>query len=146
MFHRADPALLDKFALSNGGRRGTMPRVFLASGDQTFCEVLRDCFHSQAEFFVCGEARDGIDAVKMAIELVPDLIVLEKEIPPMDIFHTAKVIKTALPATPVFLVMDLSSAEAEKKALSNGIEAVFEKNQDDLSLLLKNARAVCGLE
>ena len=123
-----------------------MPRVFLASGDQTFCEFLRDFFSSEKQFFVCGEARDAIDAVKMAIELVPDLIVLEEETPPMDIFYTARVIKTALPATPVFLVMDLSDAEAEKKALSNGIAAVFEKNPNDLSLLLKNARAVCGLE
>jgi len=124
-----------------------MLRVFLASGDQTFCEVLRHFFQSEDEFLVCGEARDGIEAVKMAIELAPDLIVLKQETPPMDIFQTAKVIKTALPEIPVFLVMELSDIDAEKKALSSGVEAVFEKTEDDLSsLLLKNARAICGLE
>jgi len=122
-------------------------RVFLVSGDETFCELLRDFFQSGDEFLVCGEARDGIDAVKMAIELAPDLIVLEQEIPPMDIIlQTAKAIKTALPEIPVFLVMDLSDIGAEKKALSTGVEAIFEKTEDDLSLLLKNARAVCGFE
>ncbi|MGA2809906.1 MAG: response regulator [Candidatus Acidiferrum sp.] len=124
-----------------------MPRVFLASGDQTFCEVLRDFFQSEDEFLVCGEARDGIEAVKMAIELAPDLVVLEQETPPMDIFQTARVIKTALPEIPVFLVTEPSDMDAEKKALSSGVEAVFEKTEDDLSsLLLKNARAICGLE
>ncbi|MGA2812445.1 MAG: response regulator [Candidatus Acidiferrum sp.] len=124
-----------------------MLRVFLVSGDETFCELLRDFFQSGDEFLVCGKARDGIDAVKMAIELAPDLIVLEQEIPPMDIIlQTAKAIKTALPEIPVFLVMDLSDIGAEKKALSTGVEAIFEKTEDDLSLLLKNARAVCGFE
>jgi chemotaxis response regulator CheB len=122
-----------------------MVRVFLASSDETFCEVLRDFFQSEDEFLVCGEARDGIDAVKMVVELAPDLIVLEEEMPPMDIFQTAKFIKTALPEIPVFLVMELSDIDAEKKALSNGVEAVFDKTEDDLSLLLKNARAICGL-
>jgi len=103
-------------------------RVFLVSGDETFCELLRDFFQSGDEFLVSGEARDGIDAVKMAIELAPDLIVLEQEIPPMDIIlQTAKAIKTALPEIPVFLVMDLSDIGAEKKALSTGVEAIFEK-------------------
>jgi hypothetical protein len=41
--------------------------------------------------------------------------------------------------------MELSDIDAEKKALSNGVEAVFDKTEDDLSLLLKNARAICGL-
>jgi chemotaxis response regulator CheB len=120
-----------------------MTRVFLASGNETFCEFLRDFFRSHDDFLVCGEARDGIDALKMVVEIVPDLIVIEEEIPPMDIFQTAGFIKIALPEIPVFLVMNLSDANAEKKALSNGVEAVFEKSEDDLLLLLKNARAVC---
>jgi two-component system, response regulator YesN len=123
-----------------------MPRVFLASSDETFCEVLRDFFQSQDDFLVCGEARDGIDALKLAVELVPDLIVIEEEIPPMDIFQTAGFIKIALPEIPVFLVMEVCDLDAETKALSSGVEAVFQKSEDDLLLLVRNARALCGLE
>jgi hypothetical protein len=50
-----------------------------------------------------------------------------------------------MPEVPVFLVTEQPTVEAEKEALSRGIDAVFEKDHDFTSLVM-NARVVCGVE
>ena len=60
-------------------------------------------------------------------------------------FEVAEALKLILPEVPLFLVAEHHDLETEKEALSHGIDAVFEKDHD-FSSLVKNARAVCGLE
>ena len=79
------------------------------------------------------------------MELLPDLVVLETQILPMDGFEVAETLKLIMPEIPLFLVMEQHCLETEKEALSRGIDAVFAK-EDDLTSLLMNARAICGLE
>ena len=122
-----------------------MPRVFLSCGDATFCKALHNSFEEDDDFVVCGVAEDSVAAIKKALELIPDLVVLETTMRSKDGLRVAEAIKVVLPETPLFLVTKSPSMEAEKDALSRGIDAVFEKN-GDLTPLMRNARAVCGLE
>jgi DNA-binding NarL/FixJ family response regulator len=121
-----------------------MPRVFLTCGDAVLCETLRSSFQAQG-FVVCGEARNGVKGIKKVMELVPDLVILEKGLFPLDGFEVAEALKLILPEVPLFLVAEHHDLETEKEALSHGIDAVFEKDHDFTSLV-RNARAVCGLE
>jgi len=125
--------------------RGHLPRVFLTCGDAAFCGTLRNCFEAESDFVVCGETKNGVEAIKKAMELLPDLVVLETQILPMDGFEVAETLKLIMPEIPLFLVMEQHCLETEKEALSRGIDAVFAK-EDDLTSLLMNARAICGLE
>lgn len=122
-----------------------MPRVFLSCGNAALCELLRNSFQVQDDFVLCGEADNGIEAIKKTMELTPDLVVVEKEMSPLDGFEVAEAIKLIMPEVPVFLVSEQPTVETEKEALSRGIDAVFEKDHDFTSLVM-NARAVCGLE
>jgi CheY-like chemotaxis protein len=122
-----------------------MPRVFLSCGDAAFCDVLRSSFQSESDFVVCGETTSGVEAIKKTIELLPDLVVLEMEMSPLDGFEAAEAIKLVMPEVPVFLIAGQHNVEVEKEAFSRGIDAVFEKGRDFTSLLM-NARAVCGLD
>src|ERR1700693_2251809 len=121
-----------------------MPRVLLTCGDAALCETLRRSFQAQG-FVVCGEATIGIQAIKKAMELLPNLVILEKELSPLDGFEIAEALKLILPDVPLFLVAEEHDVEVEKEALSHGIDAVFDKDHDFTSLIM-NARAVCGLE
>jgi DNA-binding NarL/FixJ family response regulator len=122
-----------------------LPRVFLSCGDATLCELLRNSFHVHEDFVLCGEADNGIEAIKKTMELTPDLVVVEKEMSPLNGFEVAEAIKLIMPEVSVFLVTEQPTVEAEKEALSRGIDAVFEKD-DDFTSLMMNARAVCGVE
>ena len=121
-----------------------MFRVFLVCSDLMFCDELRDCFERECEFQVCGETHDGVDAVKIIVQLEPDLVVLEEESPPTTVLDLASSIKAAMPEVTVFLVVNSSDVSTEKEALASHVEAVFEKA--DFSALLLNARALCGLD
>src|SRR5271165_4270991 len=118
-----------------------MVRVFIAGSDESFCKLLRDFIKSDSKVSVCGEAKNGIEAINMAVELVPDLIVLEMRLPPIEEFHVAEVIKTVLPEIPLFLMTKENGVDIEKEASAQGTDAVFERGEE-LSLLLWNARAV----
>ena len=123
-----------------------MSRVLLASGDAAFRRTLRNALSADGAFDVCGETKNRIEAIERAKELLPDLVILEMELPPMEDFRAAMALKLNMPKVPVFLVTEQhSSMEVEKAALSHGIDAVFEKGHDFTSLVM-NARAVCGLE
>jgi len=122
-----------------------MPRVFLTCGDTALFETLRNSFLAEGNFEICVEHQSGIEALLEAINLFPDLVILGMVMPPMGVFGVAEALKLSMPEVPVFLVTELRGMEAEKKALSHGINAVFERG-DDVNSLVMNARAVCGLE
>jgi DNA-binding NarL/FixJ family response regulator len=46
---------------------------------------------------VCGEATNGIKGIKEVMELLPDLVILEKGLSPLDGFEVAEALKLILP-------------------------------------------------
>jgi DNA-binding NarL/FixJ family response regulator len=127
-----------------GEERVVLARVFLGCSD-AFCETLRNALQSQGGFVVCGETANGVELIKATMELLPDLVIVEMELPPLDGFEVADALKLIMPNLPVFLLTEQYSSRAEKEALSVGIDAVFDKAHD-LKALVMNARAVCGLD
>jgi DNA-binding NarL/FixJ family response regulator len=121
-----------------------MPRVFLTCRDPILCEALRNSLQAQGDLVICGEAKSGVEAIKNAMELLPDLVILEKELSPLDGLEVAEALRLIMPDVPVFLVAEENGVEVEKEALACGIDAVFEKDYDFTSLVM-NARAACGL-
>jgi len=70
---------------------------------------LRDAAHrfqSQNDFAICGEAQNGVGLIKAAMELLPDLVILEMALPPLDGFEAAEALKLIMPALPVFLMTE----------------------------------------
>ena len=55
-----------------------MAKGILIADDSPFMRrMIRTCFEDESSCAVCGEAADGDEAVAMAQELKPDLIVLD---------------------------------------------------------------------
>jgi CheY-like chemotaxis protein len=123
---------------------GTIFRIFCTCGDSAFCEALADGLRSEGDFDLCCKSNTGSEAIEEAIDLYPDLVILEKEKPQIGDFQVSEALKLYMPDVPLFLVTQLEGMLAEKEALSHGIDAVFAKDHDFTSLL-ENACAVCGL-
>lgn len=120
------------------------PRVLIACNDNSLKRRLRDAFGGEGDFEVCGEAIHGAEAVGEAIELHPDLVILELGSSPQERFKAAEALKRARPHLSIFLVTERHGMQDEKEALSSGIDAVFEKDFDYKAIIM-NARAACGL-
>ncbi|HEX5141740.1 MAG TPA: AAA family ATPase, partial [Dehalococcoidia bacterium] len=75
---------------------------------------------TMARFTVSGEAGYGIDAVTMAQEKNPDVIVLAMEEPVARASQTMSALADALPETPVIVYSSLSDAASVRRAMVSG--------------------------
>lgn len=84
---------------------------------------------------ICGEANDGRQAVMKAIDLNPDLVILDYSMPGMDGLHVAQEIYKALPATLILICTLFPSRELEKEAMKYGIRHVISKAEMSKTLV-----------
>ena len=59
-------------------------RILIVDDSELMRKVLTDFITADPKLEVCGEAADGMQAVKVADELQPDLILLDMEMPEWD--------------------------------------------------------------
>ena len=99
------------------------------------CQV----FKSEVDFAVCGEATNGKQAIDKALELHPDLIVLDLSMPVMNGLDAARILKQMMPLTPLIMYSLFGDAFAEQQARLIGISEVVSKSQP-AAILVRKAR------
>jgi AmiR/NasT family two-component response regulator len=75
---------------------------------------------------VCGEARDGNEAVELAKRMRPDVIVLDVRMPGLDGLEAARQIQAARP-TPMLLLTAYDDPELVTRAIDAGVSAYLVK-------------------
>jgi DNA-binding NarL/FixJ family response regulator len=114
-------------------------RVLIADDSSFMRRMMRNCFEGEPSFAVCGEAADGIEAISMAQELRPDLIVLDLSMPRMNGIDAARALQPVLPMTPKILFTSYTDVVSEQVARSAGVSAVLSKT-DGIDKLMKEIR------
>lgn len=103
--------------------------------------ALYELFTRQSDFEVCGVAENGREAIEVAGQLHPDLIVLELSMPLTNSLDAARVLKRTLPAVLIIMYGAFEDSVSEKQAKLMGISEIVSKF-DPPSLLLEKARAL----
>ncbi len=78
---------------------------------------------------ICGEASNGKQGVTKAIDLHPDLIILDYSMPGMDGLHVAQEIYKATPDAVILMCTLFYSRELEREALKYGVKHVVSKSE-----------------
>jgi DNA-binding NarL/FixJ family response regulator len=115
--------------------------VLIAEDHALTRQALCNLFSSQDDFEVCGDAKNGQEAVEMAQVLRPDLIVLDLSMPVMDGIEAARAMRELTPETPIIVFSEYSEVFSESEARSAGISGLVSKTEP-VSVLLDKARAV----
>jgi two-component system response regulator NreC len=76
-------------------------RVLLADDHIIFVERMQRLFAEESNINVVGAAANGKDAVKLALELQPDIVLMDISMPEMNGIDATKEIKTRVPNTKV---------------------------------------------
>jgi DNA-binding NarL/FixJ family response regulator len=103
-------------------------RVLLVDDQPLFRTALATLIDSQPDLSVAGQAENGLQAVELARELVPDLVLMDVEMPVMDGVEAARLIREQQPG--VKLVM-LTVAESDAhlfEAIRNGANGYLLKD------------------
>jgi DNA-binding NarL/FixJ family response regulator len=90
---------------------------------------------------VCGEAADGRDALAKAIQLEPDLVILDITMPVLDGFTAAREICKRLPRVNVLLLSMHESSSMVNIAKSSGARGYVAKSEG-IARLLKAVDAI----
>jgi len=106
-----------------------MIRVLVAEDSVTVREFLAAVFAADPEIQVVGQARNGVEAVRMTKELKPDVVTMDINMPLMDGLEATKHIMSEA-ATPIVIVSgtyDTREMEVSMQALRMGALAVIAK-------------------
>lgn len=90
---------------------------------RSLCTII----NAQTGLRVCGEARNGAEAISVASRLRPDVVVLDFSMPVMNGVEAAAEINELLPETRLMMFTSYSDTRVEEKAHSVGIEAFVEQ-------------------
>jgi DNA-binding NarL/FixJ family response regulator len=105
-----------------------MKRVLLADDHQIMREGLRSLLAHERGFECVGEAADGDEAVRLAQELKPDIIVIDLMMPRMNGIEATAQIKAALPKTEVIVISFCATRTHVCNALQAGATAYLLKD------------------
>ena len=118
-------------------------RILLADDSAMTRGLVRAFLESRPDFEVCGEARDGEEAIKKGGELEPDLVVLDLAMPRIDGLQAAKILREVLPRTPIILFTFYKDAMPIHVAQAAGVSSVVSKT-DQLTTLADEVRRLTG--
>lgn len=88
---------------------------------------------------MCGEARDGREAITKAQQLRPDLVILDLSMPVMNGLDAARVLKRLMPGVSLIMYSAFGDRFAEQQARLIGISALVSKSEP-VTVLVSTAR------
>lgn len=110
-------------------------QVLIADDHELVRRGLRALIESEPTLEVCAEARDGAEALRLAREYEPDIVVLDLNMPVLHGGDALGHIRRAIPAARVIVVSFDVSSEMRDELLEGGADAVLDKSDGADQLL-----------
>lgn len=128
-------------------RRPQNTRIVIADDHPIFRDGLKRLLESEREFKVVGEACDGIDAVKLARQLKPEILLLDLAMPRRPGLEALREMSEGQESSSVRVILLTAAVEKNQivEALQLGARGVVLKDSAT-QILLKSIRAVMNGE
>ena len=98
---------------------------------QFTCEALA----SMGDVEIVGEVSDGLEAIQKAVELKPDLILLDIGLPTLNGIEVARQVRKLVPESKIIFLSQESSADIVQEALNLGAVGYIVKARTNRELL-----------
>lgn len=121
-----------------------MPIKILLVDDQSAIRVgLRMRLMLEPDLEIIGEAADGVDALRRARNLAPDVVVMDVDLPRLDGLAATEALQIMAPRCRVVILTLHDSAPMRVRAQEAGAAAFVSKHAGDMPLLAAIRRACC---
>jgi DNA-binding NarL/FixJ family response regulator len=121
--------------------RGKTMRILLADDHRIVREGLRTLLNSEADMKVLAEAANGREAVKLAEELAPDVVVMDVAMPDLNGIEATRQIRAKFPQTRVIALSMHTDRRFMSEMLRAGASGYLWKDGafDELALAIRTA-------
>jgi DNA-binding NarL/FixJ family response regulator len=97
-----------------------MPRVLIVDDHAFVRRGVQTLLHPFSEWELCGEADNGNDAIRMAEELRPDVIIMDVAMPGLNGIEATRAIRKTQPGVKIVLLTLYESADLVRSAFRAG--------------------------
>ena len=112
-------------SLITGPRMTT--KILLVDDVESVRWDLRTLLTLSGDLEIVGEATNGLEAMRLAESLQPDVVLIDLEMPVMDGFEATRLIKTLCPSCRIVTLTIHDYDEARKRAYRSGVDAFLVK-------------------
>ncbi|HWZ75771.1 MAG TPA: response regulator transcription factor [Candidatus Sulfotelmatobacter sp.] len=95
-------------------------RILIVEDFPQFRQFICSMLGERNDLQIIGEAADGLEAVQKAVELKPDLILMDIGLPSLNGIEAARQIRKLVPQSKIIFLSQESSSEVMQEALSLG--------------------------
>ena len=103
-------------------------RILVVDDFEMFRQFVVELLGKRPELQVVGEASDGPEALQKAVELRPDLILLDIGLPSLNGIEVARQMRSLVPESKIIFLTQESSSDVVQEALSLGARGYVTKN------------------
>ena len=128
-----------------------MTRILIVDDHVLFREGMRNIINRWGDFDVVGEASNGLEALNLAKELLPDIILMDIAMPVMDGIQATKRIASELPSIRVVMLTTSEEEEDLYNAIKAGAQGYLLKDtpskrlHDELRRMAQGETPLSGL-
>ena len=112
-----------------------MPRVLVVDDHAVIRRGVQGILSTYPEWDLCGEADNGQDAIRLAGELAPEVVIMDVSMPGMNGLEATRIIHEVLPETKVLLLTLHSSSEFVRSAFRAGARGYVLKSHAENELV-----------
>ena len=112
-----------------------MPRVLIVDDHAVIRRGVQGILSTYPEWDLCGEADNGQDAIRLASELAPEVVIMDVSMPGMNGLEATRIIHDVLPETKVLLLTLHSSSEFVRSAFRAGARGYVLKSDAENELV-----------
>jgi DNA-binding NarL/FixJ family response regulator len=119
-------------------------RILVVDDFALFRIFVVELLGKRPELQVVGEASDGLEAVQKAVELKPDVILMDLGLPSLNGIEAARRIRKLVPESKIIFLSQESSADVVQAALSLGGRGYVTKTKADADLFAAVEAVLAG--
>ena len=120
-------------------------RILVVDDVVLFRQFVVELLEKRPELQVVGEASDGLETLQKAVELRPDLILLDIGLPSLNGIEVARQMRSLVPESKIIFLTQESSADVVQEALGLGARGYVVKIKARVDLFAAVEAVLLGL-
>jgi DNA-binding NarL/FixJ family response regulator len=110
-------------------------RVLIADDNEMVRRGIKDLLASEMTWQICGEAKDGADAVQKSRELRPHIILLDISMPQLNGLQAARLLRKDLPEVKILVMSQHDPVQLLPRVIEAGANGCVDKSRIGVDLL-----------